>query len=65
MADDASRQTARPARVDATRLGVVALVGLLLWLIPTPDGVEPRAWQLLAVFVATMVGIILRPMPMG
>ena len=65
MADEAARQAARPARVDATRFGVVVLVGALLWLVPTPEGVEPRAWQLLAVFVATMVGIILRPMPMG
>ena len=65
MGDDARRQPTRPARVDGTKLGVVALVGVLLWLVPTPDGVEPRAWQLLAVFVATMVGIVLRPMPMG
>lgn len=66
MGDEAPRQQpARAARVDATRLAVVVLVGVALWLIPVPDGVEPRAWQLLAVFVATMVGIVLRPMPMG
>ena len=65
MADEAPRQPGRPARVDAVRLGAAALVGVLLWLVPTPDGVEPRAWRLLAVFVATMAGIILRPMPMG
>ena len=59
------RQTARTARVDTVRLGVVVLVGTILWLVPAPAGVEPRAWQLLAVFVATMVGIVLRPMPMG
>ncbi|GIT67934.1 MAG: hypothetical protein Ct9H300mP25_14060 [Acidobacteriota bacterium] len=29
------------------------------------DGVDPRGWHLLAVFVATVLGIILRPMPMG
>ena len=65
MADEAPRQTGRPARVDAVRLAAAALVGVLLWLVPVPDGVEPRAWRLLAVFVATMAGIILRPMPMG
>jgi hypothetical protein len=48
MGDDAPQQPARTARVDATRFGVVVLVGALLWLVPTPDGVEPRAWQLLA-----------------
>ena len=65
MADEAPRRAGRPARVDAARLAAAALVGVLLWLVPTPDGVEPRAWRLLAVFVATMAGIILRPMPMG
>ena len=65
MADEAPRRPGRPARVDAARLAAAGLVGVLLWLVPTPDGVEPRAWRLLAVFVATMAGIILRPMPMG
>ena len=65
MADEAPRRPGRPPRVDAARLAAAALVGVLLWLVPTPDGVEPRAWRLLAVFVATMAGIILRPMPMG
>ena len=27
--------------------------------------VEPRAWHLLAIFVATIVGIIVKPLPMG
>ena len=55
----------RTARVDAVRLAAVVLVGVAIWLVPAPDGVQPRAWQLLAVFVATMVGIVLRPLPMG
>ena len=47
------------------RLTAVILVGTALWFVPVPSGVQPRAWHLLAVFVATMVGIILRPIPMG
>ena len=46
----------RPAGVAGTRLAVVVLVGAALWFIPVPSGVEPRAWHLLAVFVATIVG---------
>ncbi|MCY4121882.1 MAG: DASS family sodium-coupled anion symporter, partial [Acidobacteria bacterium] len=65
MPDETPPQSARTARVDAVRLGAVVLVGAMLWLVPAPAGVAPRAWQLLAVFVATMVGIVLRPMPMG
>ena len=47
------------------RLAIPALVGLVLWFGPTPQGVEDKAWQLLAIFVATIVGIIAKPLPMG
>ena len=47
------------------RLVAAALVGLGLWLVPVPVGVEPGAWKLLAIFVATIAGIILRPLPTG
>jgi DASS family divalent anion:Na+ symporter len=46
-------------------LALVVAVGLLIWALPLPAGVEPRAWRLLAIFVATIVGIIVRPLPMG
>ena len=55
----------RKPGVAVARLTAVILVGTALWFVPIPSGVEPRAWHLLAVFVATMVGIILRPIPMG
>lgn len=47
------------------RLGVSIIVALVIWLLPAPEGVEPRAWHLFAIFVATIVGIILEPLPMG
>jgi divalent anion:Na+ symporter, DASS family len=47
------------------RLALVVCVGLLIWALPRPDAVDPRAWRLLAIFVATVVGIIARPLPMG
>src|SRR6478752_7755841 len=43
----------------------VLLLAVVIWLIPPPSGVQPRAWHLLAIFVATIVGIILKPLPMG
>ncbi|WP_314627209.1 anion permease, partial [uncultured Selenomonas sp.] len=39
--------------------------GLVLWFLPVPDGVTPLAWHLLAVFVATVLGFILHPLPIG
>ena len=43
----------------------VFLLGVVIWLIPPPSGVQPAAWHLLAIFVATIVGIITKPLPMG
>jgi len=47
------------------RLALVVGIGLLVWALPRPDAVDPRAWRLLAIFVATVAGIIARPLPMG
>ncbi len=44
---------------------VTVAVGLAIWLIPPPEGVDVKAWHLLAIFVATIVGIIVKPLPMG
>ncbi|KAM1342895.1 hypothetical protein ACFX2F_007154 [Malus domestica] len=39
--------------------------GLILWFFPTPAGVTKNAWQLLSIFLATIVGIITQPLPLG
>ncbi|PQM34081.1 putative dicarboxylate transporter 1 protein [Prunus yedoensis var. nudiflora] len=39
--------------------------GVILWFVPTPAGVTKNAWQLLAIFLATIVGIITQPLPLG
>ena len=41
------------------------LTGFIIWIIPAPSDVQIQAWHLFAIFVATIVGIILRPLPMG
>lgn len=46
-------------------LVLTVLVGVAIWFTPSPEGVDPKAWQLLAIFVATIVGIISKPLPMG
>lgn len=40
-------------------------VGACIWFAPLPSGIEPQAWQLLAVFVALIVGLIGKALPMG
>ncbi len=46
-------------------VAVTLAVGLILWFMPFPQGVDVRAWHLLAIFVATLVGIIVKVLPMG
>ncbi len=47
------------------RLGVSILVGLILWFLPEPEGLAEKGWDLFALFVSTMIAVILRPFPMG
>jgi len=47
------------------RFAVSILIGLILWFIPHPGGVTKEGWHLFAIFFSTMVGIILKPFPMG
>lgn len=39
------------------------LVGLAVWAFPTPQGLEPFAWQYFSIFMAVVVALILEPIP--
>ena len=45
------------------RWGVVLLVAAGILLIPVPSGITPQSWRLLAIFAATIMGSIVRPIP--
>src|SRR5947199_5124207 len=47
------------------RLALVFIAGILVWALPRPESIDPRAWRLLAIFVATLTGIIAKPLPNG
>lgn len=44
---------------------IVLLVGVVIWFLPVPAGLKPQAWHLFAIFVATILGFILQPLPIG
>jgi DASS family divalent anion:Na+ symporter len=44
---------------------ITILVGLILWLLPTPQGLNLAAWRLFAVTAGTITGFILTPLPIG
>jgi DASS family divalent anion:Na+ symporter len=50
---------------NALRLGLAILIGIIFWLLPEPSGVKENGWNLLAIFIATMIAVISRPFPMG
>ncbi len=41
------------------------LVAVIIWFLPPPAGVDIKAWHLLAIFAATIFGLIVQPLPMG
>jgi len=62
MASGTSRHSKWSA---GAKLCFALLVAVGIWFTPAPAGVTTQAWHLLAIFVATIVAIILEPMPMG
>ncbi len=44
---------------------VVLAVFLCLWFCPRPEMVPEQGWQVFAIFVSTIVGFLVKPMPLG
>jgi DASS family divalent anion:Na+ symporter len=44
------------------RLGIL-LFGLILWFMPVPAGLELKAWHLFAIFITTIVAVIVNAVP--
>ena len=58
--DDAPRG---PLHSTVFKWAIVLSSALVFALIPVPAGVTPQSWRLLAIFVATIIGSIVRPVP--
>lgn len=55
----------RHGEISPLGLAFSLAIGLVMWLIPAPEGLAPNAWHLLAIFLATIVGIVIKAAPMG
>ncbi len=53
--------------MSATQLKLTTLfiLGAVLWFSPVPQGLEPQAWQMMVIFVTTVLSLILAPLPLG
>jgi DASS family divalent anion:Na+ symporter len=47
------------------RGAITVAIAVGLWFSPMPAGVTERAWHLFAIFIATVAGLILQPLPLG
>lgn len=47
------------------RFFVPLLMGLCIYLLPLPEGMNPKAWSLFAIFTATILALICRPLALG
>src|SRR5262245_66525414 len=58
---------AAPAARFGRSLRWVAVLGagLAVALVPVPDGISGRSWALLAIFVSTIAGLMIQPLPGG
>ncbi|HEV2664495.1 MAG TPA: DASS family sodium-coupled anion symporter, partial [Blastocatellia bacterium] len=65
----ASRAEEKNSQIQTRNLilkwAITIFSGLAVYLAPVPEGVTPESWRLLAIFIATIVGSILRPAPGG
>jgi divalent anion:Na+ symporter, DASS family len=57
--------TKKPNEVKFIPLLVTLAIGAIIWFINPPGDLSPQAWHLFAIFVATIVGLIIKPLPMG
>lgn len=50
-----------------TNLKLLSLftLGAVLWFLPIPDGLSQQAWQMMVIFVTTVLSLILAPLPLG
>jgi len=45
------------------KMAIPVVVLLVLWFIPSPQGLSAEAWHFLAIFMAVVVGLIVEPVP--
>lgn len=57
--------TQKQGEVNWKLLLICIAIGAVIWFIPAPSGLETDAWHLFSIFVATIVALVIKPIPMG
>lgn len=45
------------------KVAIILAAVLVIWFIPPPEGVDPRGMHMAAIFVGTILGLVLQPLP--
>ena len=62
---DPNQSRFTPLQVLLIKWSIVLIVGLTVAFSPRPEGITPESWRLLAIFIATITGSIVRPVSGG
>jgi DASS family divalent anion:Na+ symporter len=60
-----ARGVEQTANHRTAKWAALVAVGAIIWYSPIPSGIAVKAWHLFAIFVTTILGLILQPLPMG
>ena len=44
---------------------VIFALASVMWMCPTPSGLDIKAWHLFIIFISTIVAVIAKPLPIG
>lgn len=61
----ATQHIQQPEPHNLLRFWLCVVVGVALWFCPAPAGLSLEGWHVFAVFAATILSFLLRPLPMG
>ena len=53
----------RPSRAALRSTALIVVVTVAVYVVPPPQGVDPRGVHMLAIFIGTVLGLILQPLP--
>jgi len=55
----------QPSRSASIRWALVAIPFVAILVVPAPAAIAPPAWRMLGIFTATIIGVIVQPIPMA
>jgi len=60
----AGEVTSRPIPdIKPLRVAIAAVIGVIIWVLPVPDGLSLEAWHLFAIFFTTILAVLIQAMP--